>query len=122
MFKCSMCSTSFTRSDNLTAHVRSKHSEMCLKCKYCEKLFENELKLQSHMNKSHKATQLLKRVNADDAGPSTKKAKFDAGEKTFCETCAISVLKLNFHNHMRSNTHKLKVCKKSDCNDDRLKL
>ena len=103
MFKCD---TSFTRSDNLTRHVRSKHSEMCLKCIYCEKCFENAFKLQGHINKSHKEKKLLKRVSADVAGPSSKKVKFDAtSENIFCEACLISVLKVNFHRHVRTNEH-----------------
>lgn len=60
-FKCNYCTSAFSRSDTLTAHVKQHHSEFFtrqFKCHVCERIFEKQNALTIHLkvHERHKAT------------------------------------------------------------------
>ena len=98
-FTCEICSTTFTRIDNLSKHVKNLHPNEYhpngFDCDRCEKSFRVEGSLTSHVRRKHPKVGKVKKQSSSTIqhrkdGKVMKKSKFVSpfwSQRLVCEYC-----------------------------------
>ena len=104
-FKCSSCEKSFNHQKDLKSHVITDHNGSgTLKCKYCEKIFVSDDKLKNHIKIKHEKFRNETHLKNDDLSLKCKMC-----EKSFIKFYSLKDHLRDIHNS--TGLHNCKMCK-----------